>query len=208
MNTVSKSNYYMPYLLFPFICILLVGVILEQNAYPQERNVNAAIQIKEGDSWDYYKGVQSPPSNWKKNDFNAINWQKGMSGFGYGSSYIRTYLEDMKDRYLSVYARRSFSIQNIYSVIDMNLYIVCDGPFIAYLNGMEIIRNDVPLKSSVDQTTGRPKPEQLNISGFIHELMPGPNVLSIECSNDDIKSNDFTFIPIFEVIEQSQGEIQ
>ncbi len=44
--------------------------------------------------------------------------------------------------------------------------------------------------------------EQLDISGFAHELFPGTNVLGIQGFNDDIDSSNFSFIPLFKIVEE------
>jgi hypothetical protein len=163
------------------------------------------VHAAEGDDWRYFKGTIKPPYKWTQVDFDDSNWLKGLTGFGYGNSRSRTYLDDMKGNYSTVYARRQFTINNMYAVSRINLSILCDGAFIAYLNSVEIIRNDAINKSASTQT---PPAEQLDISGFIHELFPGKNVLSVECNNDDISSEDFLFIPVFEVLEHKGGQIQ
>jgi len=155
------------------------------------------VKVTEGDEWRYFKGTTKPPYKWTSIDFDDRNWLNGLTGLGYGRSN-RTYLGDMQGNYSTVYSRRQFTINNIYPITGMTLSIVCDGAFIAYLNSVEIIRND---SVNTSTSTVTPQAEQLDISGFIHELLPGKNVLSVECNNEDISSEDFTFIPFFEVLE-------
>ena len=113
------------------------------------------------------------------------------SGFGYGLERNSTNLGDMRGNYLSVYVRRNLVVNDTHAVTNMTLSIECDGPFIAYLNGIEIIRN----------VSGLPG-ERLDVSGFIHELFPGENILAVEGSNDDINSVEFFFTPYFELTER------
>lgn len=152
------------------------------------------VQIKEGDEWCYFKGEQKPPQGWNNSGFDDSNWQRGPSGFGYGNKQVgdqnknATNLEDMKGNYLTVYVRKDFIIDDAREVTNMILSIDCDGPFIAYLNGIEIIRNSSGMKG-----------EKLDISGFVYELFPGENILAVEGNNDDIDSDDFSFTPYFEL---------
>jgi hypothetical protein len=192
-------------LVFIIMSLSITGsmeIMLEHDAHAQNNSATDSpiIQIREGDEWYYFKGIQSPPHEWNRNDFDYRNWLKGPSGLGYGVVSNKTNLGDMKGNYLTVYARKEFTISNIYSITGMTLSVVCDGPYKAYLNDIEVIRNN---SVNINQSA-----EWLNISGFIHELMTGKNVLAIECSNDDINSKDFSFIPIFEVFEQHGGDIQ
>lgn len=92
-----------------------------------------------------------------------------------------TELDDMKGNYQTIFARKEFFVDDLSEIKGMKLSIDCDGPFIIYANGIEVMRN----KFLVD--------EQLDISGFAHEIIPGPNVLAIECHNDDIDSDNFSF---------------
>ncbi|MBI5665335.1 MAG: hypothetical protein HZC49_09690 [Nitrospirae bacterium] len=180
------------------LCTIGVSLIFEQNSYAQiSDGIASSVQIKEGDEWRYFKGAQKPPQNWNQIGFDESEWQKGRSGFGYGQSLNNTYLGDMKGNYSTIYARRTFVINNIYEVTGMTLSLVCDGAFIAYLNDLEIIRNNSSRQA-----------ERFNVSGFIHELLPGKNILSVECTNDDINSKDYSFIPLFEVHEYQEGGIQ
>jgi len=184
------------------VCFIVRGGIAAADVTKVE--ARAIVQVSEGDEWRYFKGTTKPPYKWTDAGFDDSNWLKGLTGLGYGRGN-RTYLGDMQGNYSTVYARRQFTINDIYTVTGMTLSIACDGAFIAYLNGVEIIRNDFVIPST---TTAIPPAEQLDISGFIHELLPGKNVLSVECRNDDISSRDFSFVPVFKVLEHQGRQPQ
>jgi len=181
------------------LCFIVTSQISAQIAYAQQNNekTTSNVSIKDGDEWQYFKGVEKPPRYWNQNGFDASSWLKGSAGLGYGTPLNKTPLDDMQGNYTTVYARHEFLIKNIYIVTGMTLSVICDGPFKAYINGVEVISN-----SAVNNTTV----EELDISGFIHELLPGNNVLSVQCTNDDIRSKDFTFIPYFDVYEYQGGD--
>ena len=61
---------------------------------------------------------------------------------------------DMKGQDKRVFVRRYFTINNPANVDRIFLSIVCDGPFAAYINGIEVIRNSVGY-SSPGQSAGR-----------------------------------------------------
>lgn len=180
--------------------IFSVGITID-NAHAQSitQNIISDVSIAEGDEWHYFKGSQEPPRGWNSSGFDNSNWQKGASGFGYGQGMSKTYLGDMQGNYLSVYVRREFTL-GYEGASSIALSVVCDGPFVAYLNSIEVIRSNAARKGSSSQTA-----EKLDISGFAHELVPGTNVLSIKCSNDDINSGDFSFVPSFEYTEKQGG---
>jgi hypothetical protein len=145
--------------------------------------------ISEGDEWQYFKGGEGPPSKWSYLSYDASGWLKGHTGFGYGAGKFRTSLKDMKGTYQTVYARREFHINNPEKLKAMKLRIECDGPFAAYINGIEVIGNSEPVD------------EELDISGFADMLRSGRNVLAVQCTNDDLNSDNFSFVPLFKVIE-------
>jgi len=188
------------YIVMSIIVVLLVSGIFEHTAYGQANmeNTQSKVSIKDGDEWYYFKGIQKPPREWNTTGFDQNSWQKGPSGLGYGTGSNRTDLADMKGNYLTVYARRGFDISNPEKIRSMNLSIVCDGPFIAYINGIEAIRTNTIQNSQTVDLFGA---EQFDISGLAHELFPMGNIISVECSNDDINSEDFSLIPAFEVFE-------
>lgn len=147
--------------------------------------------FKEGDEWLYRTGISDPPEKWHYRNFDDSEWKRGTSPFGYRSGKHNTVLEDMKGNYKSIYVRKRFHIHANNKVRSVTLSVECDGPFVAYLNMIEVIRSDK-----------RGRGDILDLSGFGHELDGGENVLSIKCSNDDINSDSFMFNPTFQLIQE------
>ena len=164
-----------------------VFVVFMIGAFVQAVQAQSVVNIVEGDEWRYFKGIEDLPYRWNHIGFDDSSWLSGPSGFGYGSGYYNTALDDMQSNYESIYVRREFTVSNAAVVTGMTLSVVCDGSFIAYLNGIEVMRSDIQIN------------EQLDISGFAHELHSDINVLAIQCSNDDISSSSFSLIPSFRV---------
>jgi len=148
------------------------------------------IHIVDGDEWHYFKGNHEPADGWNYPGFDHSKWPKGRTGLGYGAVNFRTYLGDMKGNYLSVYAVRDFIIHDPSSVKQITFSLDCDGPFVLYINGKEAIRNPVPVTI------------QLDLSALAEFLVKGENVVAVQCSNEDIDSNDFSFTPIFDIHDQ------
>ena len=148
------------------------------------------LNIAEGSQWRYLTGNDKSPDKWNHSGFDDSSWQEGPSGFGYGTGKNKTILKDMKGNYKTVYVRSKFTVREDRKITRMILSIVCDGPFVAYFNNIEIIRSKK-----------RQKGDPLNMIGFAHELQYGTNILSVKCSNDDINSEDFRFVPSFQYSE-------
>lgn len=151
--------------------------------------------------WRYFKGAKTPPQNWNHEDLDDSTWMAGSKGIGYGKRQPSYVLGDMKGRYKRVYARHRFYVQNPQSIRVMGLSVVCDGPFAAYLNGMMVLRNITGLSTPNPVAGGDPIGEEMDISGWAHELNSGLNMLSVHCDNEEIESNDFNFIPSLKIIE-------
>ncbi|MBI5665466.1 MAG: hypothetical protein HZC49_10360 [Nitrospirae bacterium] len=154
----------------------------------------------ESQEWRYFSESGEPPQKWNHEEFDDSRWIKKQNGTGYGTRHSVFSIGDMKGKYMRVYARRLFIVTNPRRIVKMGLSVVCDGPFVAYLNGMPAIRNVMGL-SKANPSGGSPIGEELDLSGWAHELNTGLNVLAIQCDNDDINSNDFLFIPSLKIIE-------
>ncbi len=199
-----KKNFVFPVhaLMVLIVSIAFLSVAFSITAYAETKEnqeVSKAV-VDESSIWSYYKGLQKPPRKWHTFDFDDSSWGKGQAGFGYGRNNITTHLGDMTGSYDAIYARTEFTINDIYAVTGMTLSVICDGPYTAYINGIEIMRNDARGNSL--------RAEKLNVGGFVHELFPGKNVLCVQCRNDEIISKDFFFKPVLNVLEYQGGRAQ
>jgi hypothetical protein len=166
-----------------------------------------SISINEGSEWYFFKGIRKPPDKWSHIDFNRLNegWLKGRTGLGYGHQKVQTNLNDMKGRYQIVYARREVNVdESVYRLLKLNstriiFSITCDGPFRALLNGIEVIRSD---NERLTAARGRFEASDIDITAFAREFLYGKNVIAVECSNDDIDSSDFLFMPVLKQVKR------
>ena len=80
------------------------------NDSPDNIPTNADTSITEGMVWSYFKGTESPGSDWNTLSYDDSNWLTGASGFGYGDNDDTTVLSDMSGNYRTLYTRKTFSI--------------------------------------------------------------------------------------------------
>ncbi len=173
--------------------------------------------IVEGDSWRYYKGRTSEPplqnGHWTTVGYNdAINWGgPAPSGFGYGDNDDATLLADMQNQYLSFYTRRKFTIADTNAVTHLTLVADYDDGFVAYLNGVEVARRQMP-DGPVTWSTPAAFSREASRSGETEYhcncdprprefmalppalLVSGTNVLAISGHNASLSSSDFSMI--------------
>ncbi len=164
--------------------------------------------IFEGDEWRYFKGTYEPPANWNDLTFDDTAWLLGDTGIGYeaGTGYgpcIATNLADMQNSYWSVYARKTFTIDEPARLIGLTLHIDFDDGYIAYINGTEVhsqyppspVAYNRPASTSNHEASCGSTLPQYDISASISALVPGTNVLALQVHNTTIGSSDFIFIP-------------
>ena len=163
--------------------------------------------IKKGADWLYLAG--SHPNNaWTQPDFKAEMWKTSAAGFGYNDDDNKTVLKNMKNRYSTVYIRKSFSITKPDNIYELGLVVKYDDAFIAYLNGREILRVGV-FNGSGARTSGineheRGGWEYFKIDNHSNFLRKGKNVLAIEGHNRKRDSRAFTLNPYLVVLRNGK----
>ncbi len=155
--------------------------------------------ISQHTEWDYLAGEdQHAEKGWMALNYdtsNDKNWKKGMAGFGYSDEDDNTIL-DMENKFTVVYTRKEFTVDKISSLREFGLAIKYDDGFIAYLNGVQVVRSLVDFGAG-DEAKGFNVHEAKNyeffsLSNYKKLLREGKNVLAIEGHNADIGSSDFT----------------
>ena len=158
------------------------------------------VVVRVGDVWKYFKGTAAPPAAWNTIAFDDASWLGGPTGIGYGDGDDATVLSDMQNSYVSVFARRAFTIADAAAVTQLALTIDFDDGYVAYLNGTEVARSNMPAGTPSNTTLATPfheagTPVTVDLTAFKNLLVNGTNVLAIEAHNDDIASSDLSMIP-------------
>jgi hypothetical protein len=170
--------------------------------------------VKEGDEWRYFKGTAEPPASWNVRTFDDHSWLTGPTPIGYEAdtgyeTQLATNLGDMHNKYLSVYARRQFSIEDPMQVTRLIFTMDYDDGYIAYLNGVQVAARSAPASPKYNQPatasheaccgttapTGPCPPEQIDLTDHVKDLVAGVNVLAVQVHNQSLSSSDFLFIP-------------
>ncbi|MCZ6795924.1 MAG: DNRLRE domain-containing protein, partial [Planctomycetota bacterium] len=69
--------------------------------------------VAAGDVWRYRRGSSAPEADWKELGFRpGAAWVSGPTGIGYGDGDDRTVLQDMRNSYGSIFARREFQVDD------------------------------------------------------------------------------------------------
>ena len=172
-----------------FLKVIFVTAILVFLTNPLPLDAASSSRIPEGDIWSYLIQTGRGPSKWTHIGFDDSKWPKGASGFGFGGGRFNTRVDELRGPNSRIFVRHDFTVRNAQRVRRLILSVVSDGPFVAHINGIEMIRNKEKVTEAID------------ISGFAHELFPGTNVIAIETFAPDLQKQDFSFIPLLEIVE-------
>ncbi|MGA4579421.1 lamin tail domain-containing protein [Limisphaera sp. VF-2] len=140
------------------------------------------------------------PAAWRLPEFNDSAWPEAPMPFWYGDRQPDpgTELTTMRYNYTCIFLRRSFVVANPSAVVGLRLYALSDDGFIAWLNGVEVARFNMPDGFVPYNGTSLPAlPEPL--IGESYELgppnvllRPGTNVLAVQAFNSSLgNSSDF-----------------
>ena len=119
-------------------------ISIESNDEESSTSIKTIIEPKA--EWQYLAGGKKPQGlKWTTTDFDSsqANWKTGRAGFGYADDDDKTVLEDMLNKYTTVYIRKEFEITNGTDLSRLALAINYDDGFVLYLNGRYVFSINV-----------------------------------------------------------------
>lgn len=176
--------------------IIFILFLLSLNIIAQEDIWQTAIY--ESDEWKYIEGSATISDDWKDVAYDDSSWDEGPGGIGYGDGDDATIINQV----LSLYMRKTFAVSDKSKIVNALLSADYDDGFIAYINGVEIARENVIGEGMWDSPTdgereariyqgGGPLPVYLG-DDITSILVDGDNVLAIQTHNWAINSSDLT----------------
>ncbi len=192
-----------PWQCFWFVCLLTLPTLTNRSgAMTIQIGSGGATLVEPGEVWRYLPGRTAPSEPgeaWTQLDFDDSAWLTGEAGFGYGDDDDATVLDDMRNNYVTVYIRKTFSVSSPVGDGMLELTIDYDDGFIAYLNGREVARRNMPDGPATFATTASSheagSPETIVLGLAADLLVEGENVLAIEGHNTSASSSDFSLSP-------------
>ena len=150
--------------------------------------------------WRLLPGRAEAPSEWRSPGFDDSTWSAGPAPFFYGLPLAGTELKDMRGVYPGVYLRRTFVAGSVADIGKLTLRALADDGFVAWINGHEIARHNMPdgepghatlASSPLDEP---PTAEDFPVAHPWTVLVEGTNVLAVLASNASLAgSDDFAF---------------
>ncbi|MBI3416104.1 MAG: lamin tail domain-containing protein [Verrucomicrobia bacterium] len=139
-------------------------------------------------------------SAWRQLNFDDSPWQSGDAPFYFGLPLNGTQLTDMPGSYTSVFLRRKFSVPVPGNVAELQFEALSDDGFIAWINGREVVRYNVPEGELAFNATatgalpGLPATENFSIANPSAFLITGENTLAVQAFNASLTASaDFAF---------------
>jgi hypothetical protein len=161
----------------------------------------AAVSLPATATWAYLDDGSDQGAGWIEAAFDDRTWKNGIGEFGYGDGDERTmvgYGPSASRKYPTTYFRTRFESAGVPR--DLTLTMRIDDGAIAYLNGIEVARFNMPT-SGVDYLTRADvaiygSAERLDRTFTIDPnlIRVGTNVIAVEVHQDTFGSSDITFL--------------
>jgi acid phosphatase type 7 len=172
-----------------------------------------AVLVQSNSVWRFVKGTAeaSDPTNaWRQLAFDDSSWSNAPAPFFFGDPYTNsliqgTFLSDMLSNYTTIYLRQEFTVNNRGNITSLLLNAQSDDGFIAWINGVEVRRVNVPggeqpyngvasAAAQEPQNTGAGYVVATLPAAAVAALKDGRNVLTVHAFNQNLtNSTDFGF---------------
>src|SRR5262245_21257800 len=158
--------------------------------------------VPSGSVWKYLDNGSNQGTAWRATSFNDSAWASGPAQLCYGDgdeATVVSYGPSSTNKYVTTYFRRSFNVANPAIYTSLTLSLLRDDRAVAYLNGKEVFRSNMP-SGTISYTTFAPA-----VIGGVDEstfypasvaatnLVAGVNVLAVEIHQANLTSTDISF---------------
>jgi hypothetical protein len=195
------------------VCILLLVVLTAA----WTNTASAATLFVTNAVWKYSKGLSeasSPdPAAWRFEGFDDASWPSGPAPFYYGEPLSGTVFNDMAGNYTCIFLRQQFTVTNVYEFGALRLSAQCDDGYIAWINGVEIARYNmppgfVPFDGVAILSVPEPVPYiATNIANPASFLLAGTNVVAMQVFNYLVGSGDLQFNASLSAFPDTNGPV-
>ncbi len=157
--------------------------------------------IAEQSNWKYLDKGPSAGNGWTTAEYNDSTWASGPAMLGYDNlGKVKTkvsYGPDGNKKYPTTYFRKTFEVDDVEGILELDANLIRDDGAVVYLNGHEIIRSnmasgEVKYETLASATVN----DERDRNGYIIDpayLVKGTNVLSAEVHQANATSSDIAF---------------
>lgn len=166
-----------------------------ENTLGAEQNL-----ISTGSIWKYLDDGSDQGVAWQASGFDDSGWSSGNAELGYGDGDETTTLGfggDANNKYTTTYFRTSFYVENRANFTKILANINYDDGVVVYINGNEVIRDNMPTGTITSSTfasgvvSNENQFKELTLSVF--DVVNGTNYIAVEIHQANLTSSDISF---------------
>ena len=150
-----------------------------------------------------------PESSSSVNYFSAGTFRFSLSALaGQFATDIRSSMYQVNP---SAYLRSEFVMTDLSNQVSATLRVAYNDGFVAYLNGVEIARENAPVQPQFDSTATTTQifvEKAFDLTGFLNEFKLGSNVLAIQGLNVSADDSTFYLLPELEILQSESQQQQ
>jgi hypothetical protein len=187
------------YLGFPFETITSAN---RRNQYMADAltffTANTVTLVAVGSTWKYHDTGADLGTAWREMNYNDSAWSSGPAQLGFGDEDEATEVNTNRLR-ITTYFRRAFTLTGTSELASVTLRLKRDDSAIAYLNGAEVFRSNLPTGAVTAATQALSAVGGADESAwFTTNLNPatfdiGTNILAVEVHQNGTNSSDLSF---------------
>jgi tetratricopeptide (TPR) repeat protein len=163
---------------------------------------DSEVLVPRGSIWRYHDQGADLGTAWRAPSFDDSSWWWGLAPLGYGDGdelTVVSYGGNPLDRHVTTYFRHGFQIADPTRFALAHVDIQRDDAVAVYLNGSEIVRDNLPAGAidfrtlALSAVTGRDESAFAPLAIPPTLLVPGTNVLAVEIHQFHPASTDVSF---------------
>ena len=153
-------------------------------------------------TWRYLDDGSNQGSAWRPPAYDDRAWRSGPAELGYGDDDEATVVRfgpDPDRKFITTYFRAAFDAQCVDAVRRLELRLVRDDGVFVYLNGLEVLRDNMPggaidFRTEASQTVGGNDERAWRTFAVDPKLLEdGRNVIAAEVHQSNEGSSDLSF---------------
>lgn len=181
------------------LSVVLLSLLLVLAARVQSAD---QILIGAGSSWKYNDSGANLGTAWRAPAYSDSSWASGLAQLGYGDgdeATVISYGSSTTNRRITYYFRRSFAVVSPASLAALTVRYVRDDGAVIYLNGVEVVRSNMPTGTIGYTTRATTAVSGAGESAWLEApidpalLVAGTNVIAVEIHQQSPSSTDVSF---------------
>ena len=176
---------------------------------PEPSGAKPVMVIAAGSKWKYLDTGTAPGPDWTTSRFKDDAWREGPAQLGYGDGDEKTRLSDDRENYPTYYFRKTFELKDPSKLQPLVLRLIRDDGGVVYINGREVVRDNMP-SGSLKHDTYASRTAFVENEFYVHDLpadrlVAGSNVIAVEVHQSSSDSSDVSFD--LELREKIPGDV-